>query len=131
MSKSVKPILLPDIPPPLAAYSPAMQAKGHAIHVSGILPVGRDGSTVGVGDVRAQAGYVLDTIRDILAVAGATMKDIAINQIFLRDMADYGAFNEVYKTYFPISPPARYCIRADLVKPEFLVEIVSTAYLDQ
>jgi aminoacrylate peracid reductase len=37
--------------------------------------------------------------------------------------------NEVYREYFPANPPARYCIRAELVKPEFLVEIASTAHL--
>ena len=37
--------------------------------------------------------------------------------------------NKVYREYFPADPPARYCIRADLVKPEFLVEIASIAHL--
>jgi aminoacrylate peracid reductase len=37
--------------------------------------------------------------------------------------------NEVYREYFPSNPPARYCIRADLVKPEFLVEIASIAHV--
>jgi aminoacrylate peracid reductase len=44
-------------------------------------------------------------------------------------MVDYAAMNTVYREYFPNEPPARYCIRADLVKPEFLVEIASTAHV--
>ena len=51
------------------------------------------------------------------------------NAIFLKDMADYAAMNAVYREYFPEQPPARYCIRADLVKPEFLVEIAATAHV--
>jgi aminoacrylate peracid reductase len=39
--------------------------------------------------------------------------------------------NEVYREYFPANPPARYCIRADLVKPEFLVEIASIAHVER
>ena len=51
------------------------------------------------------------------------------DHICLRDLGDYAAMNAVYAEYFPQDPPARYCIRADLVKPEFLVEIGSVAYL--
>ena len=57
------------------------------------------------------------------------MADIAYNMIFIKDLADYQAMNAVYAEYFPTEPPARYCIRADLVRPEFLVEISSIAYL--
>jgi aminoacrylate peracid reductase len=57
------------------------------------------------------------------------MAQIAFNQIFLKDLGDYAAMNKVYAEFFPSQPPARYCIRADLVKPEFLVEIASTVYL--
>ena len=53
----------------------------------------------------------------------------AFNQIFLKDLGDYAAMNEIYREFFPAQPPARYCIRADLVKPEFLVEIASVAHL--
>jgi aminoacrylate peracid reductase len=54
---------------------------------------------------------------------------VAFNHIFLKDLKDYAAMNEVYREYFPSSPPARYCIRADLVKPEFLVEVAAIAHL--
>ena len=76
----------------------------------------------------AQTHNVLESIRSVVEAAGGTMKDIAFNQIS-SPTSPYAAMNEVYREYFPIDPPARYCIRADLVKPEFLVEIVSTARL--
>lgn len=76
-----------------------------------------------------QTRAVLETIRSIVEAAGGSMADIVFNQIFLKDLADYGAMNSVYKEYFPSEFPARYCIRADLVRPEFLVEICSTAHL--
>ena len=49
---------------------------------------------------------------------------------FLKDLSHYRAMNEVYREYFPTDPPARYCIRADLVKSDFLGEIAATAHLD-
>lgn len=125
---SIKTIEPADAAPPLAPYSSGTRA-GNTIYVSGTLPIGKNGESVGVGDVEAQTRHVLDAIGRTLEAAGAGFKDIAFNQIFLKDLADYQKFNEVYREYFPENPPARYCIRADLVKPEFLVEIASTAYV--
>ncbi|MBY0437104.1 MAG: pyrimidine utilization protein C, partial [Burkholderiales bacterium] len=68
-------------------------------------------------------------IRSVVTAAGGSLADVAMNQIFLKDLSDYAAFNEVYREYFPGNHPARYCVRADLVKPEFLVEVAATAYL--
>lgn len=114
--------------PPLAPYSPGTRA-GNTVYVSGMLAMDSDGKLVGAGDVRAQTACVLDAIKAVVEAAGGSMADIAFNHIFLKDLADYAAMNEVYKQYFPANPPARYCIRADLVKPEFLVEISSVAHL--
>ena len=114
--------------PPLAPYSPGTKA-GSAVYVSGTLALDSAGNLVGKGDVKAQTRHVLETIKSVLETAGGSMRDITFNHIFLANMADYAAMNEVYREYFPERPPARYCIRADLVRPEFLVEIASIAHL--
>jgi aminoacrylate peracid reductase len=117
-------------PPPLAPYSPGAKA-GDAVYVSGMLALDSEGRMVGQGDVKIQTRQVLDSIKSVLEAAGGTMKDIVFNHIFLSDMSNYAAMNEVYREYFPTDPPARYCIRADLVKPGFLVEIASVAHLSR
>ncbi len=114
--------------PPLAPYSPGIKAGGF-IYVSGTLAVGPNGETLAVGDARAQTRIVLESIKSVIEAAGGTMKHVVFNQIFLKDLADYTAMNEVYREYFPENPPARYCIKADLVRPEFLVELATTAYV--
>jgi aminoacrylate peracid reductase len=114
--------------PPLAPYSPGTKASS-AVYVSGTLALDSAGNLVGKGDVKAQTRHVLETIKSVLETAGGSMRDITFNHIFLANMADYAAMNEVYREYFPDRPPARYCIRADLVRPEFLVEIASIAHL--
>jgi aminoacrylate peracid reductase len=124
----IKPVVPAGSPPPLAPYSPGARA-GNVLYVSGTLALDAASKVVGAGDVRAQTRHVLESIKSVLAATGGKMSDIAFNQIFLKDLADYAAMNEVYREYFPANPPARYCIRADLVKPEFLVEIASTAHL--
>jgi len=117
-------------PPPLAPYSPGIKA-GNTLYVSGTLPMDGTGVTVGVGDVRNQTRHVLESIRSVVEAAGGRMGDIAYNMIFLKDLADYAAMNEVYAEYFAERPPARFCIRADLVRPEFLVEITSILHLPE
>lgn len=114
--------------PPLAPYSPGTKASD-AVYVSGTLALDSSGKLVGAGDIRAQTRHVLETIKGVLEAAGGSLSDITFNHIFLTDMRDYAAMNEVYREYFPETPPARYCIRADLVRPEFLVEISSIAHL--
>lgn len=122
------PVIPPGSPPPLAPYSPGVVAD-NILYVSGILALDNDGKVIGAGDATTQTRVVLETIKSIVEAAGGSMADITFNQIFLKDLADYAAMNVVYKEYFPANFPARYCIRADLVRPEFLVEICSTAHL--
>jgi aminoacrylate peracid reductase len=114
--------------PPLAPYSPGVRA-GNNIYVSGMLAIDKYGKSIGIGDITAQTRHVLESVKAVIEAGGAKMSDIAYNAIILKDLADYAAMNKVYAEYFPNNPPARYCIKADLVKPEFLVEITCVAYL--
>lgn len=103
---------------------------GNHIYVAGMLATDPyDGSIVGVGDVEAQTRRVLDSVKAVIETAGGTMDDVVFNQIFLRDMVDYDRMNSVYVQYFPNLLPARFCVKAEMVKPEFLVEIVTTAVI--
>lgn len=122
------PVIPPGSPPPLAPYSPGVLAD-NILYVSGILALDNDGKVIGAGDATKQTRVVLETIKSIVEAAGGSMADVTFNQIFLKDLADYAAMNVVYKEFFPSNFPARYCIKADLVRPEFLVEICSTAHL--
>ncbi|WP_293875687.1 MULTISPECIES: Rid family hydrolase [unclassified Sphingomonas] len=118
----------PEFPTPIAPYSAGAKA-GNTVYVSGVLALGEGGVVLHPGDAAAQTRVVLDTIATTLAAAGARLTDVAMNHIFLKDFADYAAFNAVYAEYFPGAKPARYCIRADLVKPDCLVEIASVAHI--
>ena len=114
--------------PPLAPYSPGVKV-GETVYVSGVLSMDGNGNIVGLKDIKKQTRQVIETIKSVVETAGGSLSDIAFNQIFLADLSNYADMNEVYAEYFPNNPPARYCIRADLVKPEFLVEICSTAHI--
>ena len=124
-----QPVLPKGSPPPLAPYSPGYKSGGF-VCTAGMLALDASGNLVGEGDAGAQTRQVMENIKEILEEAGGSLEDIVYNMIFLKDLADYGAMNEVYATYFPNDPPARACIQAGLVKPEFLVEIAATAVVD-
>jgi len=122
------PVIPKGSPPPLAPYSPGVVAD-NILYVSGMLAMDTEGKTIGIGDAGAQCRAILEFIKSVVESAGGTMDDVVYNAIFLKDLKDYAAMNIVYKEYFSSPYPARYCIKADLVKPEFLVEISSTAHL--
>ena len=124
-----QPVLPKGSPPPLAPYSPGFRS-GQFVCTAGMLSMDAAGNVVGTGDVREQTRQVLENIRDVLEAAGGSLEDIVYNMIFLADLDDYQAMNEVYGSYFPENPPARACVQAGLVKPEFLVEIAATAVID-
>lgn len=123
------PVVPAGFPPPLAPYSPGTRA-GNAVYVAGTVAIDHDGNVVGRDDARAQTRHILETIGAVLKAAGGGLGDITFNQIFVSDYAHYADMNEVYAAFFPNDPPARYCVRAELVRPEFLVEIASIAHLD-
>ncbi len=116
----------PQAPPPLAPYSSATKGNG-MIFVSGTLAMDAEGNTIGVGDASAQTKAVLELVKSAIETGGGSLETVLFNHIFLKDLADYAAMNEVYREYFPAHRPARYTIQTPLVRPDFLVEIASVA----
>ena len=114
--------------PPLAPYSPGVKTGG-TVYVSGILAMDSDGIVVGLDNIKAQTKHVIESIQSVVEEAGGSLSDVAFNQIFLSDLNHYAEMNEVYGKFFGENPPARYCIKAELVRPEFLVEISSIAHV--
>lgn len=103
---------------------------GPTIYVAGMLSTDPySNEIVGHGDIAAQTRRVIENIKGVLEAAGASLEDVAMNHIFLRDMSDYAEMNKVYMSYFKAPRPARYCVKLDMVKPEFLVEIAAVAHV--
>jgi aminoacrylate peracid reductase len=112
----------------MAPYVPGSKV-GNTVYVAGTLALDADGKVAHVGDIKRQTRFTLESVKTVVEATGGTMADIVFNGIFIKDLADYKAMNEVYKEFFP-APPPRYCIRADLVLEEFLVEIYSIAHIE-
>ena len=114
---------------PTLPFSSAVKAGGF-IYVAGSIG---DGSTpLAVGDVRAQTKQTLDGIAKILKTAGSSLANAASVTVYLRNVADFAAMNEVYATYFPANPPARttVVVTQPLANADGLVEISMIAIPD-
>ena len=114
---------------PGAPYSPGTKA-GNLVFVAGMLALDASGQIVGRGDIAAQTRQALDNVKAIVEAGGGRMSDITKTTVYITDLANFAAMNEVYKTYFPSEPPARATVKADLVNPDFLVEIEAIAVIE-
>jgi reactive intermediate/imine deaminase len=102
---------------------------GNLLFIGGAVAANERGEIVGKGDIKAQARQALENIKAIVEAAGGTLRDVTRTTVYLTDLGNYNGMNEVYRTYFPVEPPARATVRVDLANPEFLIEIEATAVL--
>ncbi|WP_395517837.1 Rid family hydrolase [Pseudorhizobium flavum] len=113
---------------PIAPYVPG-SLVGETLYVAGTLAIGPSGETLHPGDIKGQTRFVIEQVLKVVEAAGGGAENIVYNAIFLKNREDYAAFNEVYAEFFGSNPPARYCVIAELVRDDFLVELVSTAHI--
>jgi len=97
-----------DAPAAVGPYSQGIRA-GDLIFVSGQLPMTPGGELI-TDDIAAAADRSLQNVRAVLEAAGASMSNVVKVTVFLADMGDFGAMNEVYKRYFTEPYPARAAI---------------------
>lgn len=83
-------------------------------------------------DIRLQTKAVIENVRDILAHAGASLRDIVEITTYLVNMDDFAAYNEVYGEYFDYDGPARTTVAVrELPHPHLLIEIRALAYMPE
>jgi 2-iminobutanoate/2-iminopropanoate deaminase len=115
-----KVILTSKGPRPQGVYSQAIVADGF-VFVAGQAAINPDTNTLESGDIRSEVRRTLQNIKGILEAAGSSLEDVVRVGVFLADMNDFGAMNEVYREFFPVDPPARTTVGAQL--PRIKVEI--------
>ncbi len=101
---------------PAGPYSHAIACKGTMLYVSGQGPVNPQTGQA-PGTFREAAVQTLANVKTIVEAAGATMADVVKVNAYLRDMADFPVFNEVYKTFFADPFPARTTVQSALAIP--------------
>jgi len=123
------PIYIPNAPKPIAPYSQAIKAGGF-VFVSGQIPIDPHTGTPNMTTIQEATTQVLDNIDAVLKAASLSLENIVKCQIFLKDMNDFSAMNEVYATYFPKNPPARECVQVGGLPNNATIEISCIAVAD-
>ena len=111
-----------DGPKAIGPYSQAIKANGF-VFVSGQVAIDPVTNTLLSGDVAFQTDRVLKNLRGILAAAGSSLDKVVRATVFLKNMNDFAAMNEVYGKYFTSAPPARSTVEVARLPKDVLVEI--------
>lgn len=115
-------ISTPDAPKAIGPYSQAIRANGF-VFISGQVAIDPATQQVISGDVAAQTERVLRNLSAILNAAGSGLEKVVRSTVFLKNMNDFAAMNEVYGKYFSAAPPARSTVEVARLPKDVLVEI--------
>ena len=109
-------------PKAIGPYSQAIRAAG-MIFTSGQIAIDPATQQVIAGDVAAQTDRVLKNLAAILHASGSSLDKVLRCTVFLKNIGDFGAMNEVYGRYFTQTPPARSSVEVARLPKDVLVEI--------
>jgi 2-iminobutanoate/2-iminopropanoate deaminase len=111
-----------DGPKAIGPYSQAIKANG-MVFLSGQIPLDPVTQQIISGDVAAQTDRVLQNLAGILKAAGSSLQQVVKTTVFLKNMSEFAAMNEVYGRYFTEAPPARSTVEVARLPKDVLVEI--------
>src|SRR6516225_957781 len=115
-------VLTDHSPKPIGPYSQAIRANGF-LYVSGQVALDpKTGELTGV-DIRQQTQRTLENVKGILEAAGSNLHHVVKTTVFLKDINDFSAMNEVYAKFFALAPPARSTVQVARLPKDALVEI--------
>jgi len=109
-------------PKAIGPYSQAVRANGF-IFVSGQIPLDPATGQLVEGDIASQTTRVIENMKAIVEAAGSSLNHVVKISVFLKDMNDFAAMNEVYARHFTTNPPARATIEASRLPRHVRVEM--------
>lgn len=109
-------------PKAIGPYSQAIRANGF-VFLSGQIPLDAVSQQVIAGDIAAQTSRVLTNIQGILEASGSSLAKVVKTTVFLKNMSEFGAMNDVYAKYFAKNPPARSTVEVARLPKDVSVEI--------
>lgn len=113
-------------PAAIGPYSQAIKA-GNLVFVSGQIPIIPETGETLQGDAAIQTRQVLNNLRNILDAAGTSLDRVVKTTIFMKDLNDYAAVNDVYKEFFQNEPPARAAVQVSRLPKDVAIEIEAIA----
>ena len=122
---SIEPVYTPQAPEPIGPYSQALFVSGNGqwLVCSGQIPVDPKTSQMVGSSVEEQTERVFKNIQAVLSAAKMDLKNVVKTTVFLKDMASFNSFNEVYSSYFKNHKPTRSCVEVSALPKDALVEM--------
>lgn len=117
----MKAVFTNDAPAAIGPYSQGIVVN-NMFYSSGQIPLKADGNLV-EGDVIDQTHQVFQNLKAVLQAANASLETVVKATVFIKDMEDFAAMNEVYGQYFADHKPARSCVEVARLPKDVLVEI--------
>jgi 2-iminobutanoate/2-iminopropanoate deaminase len=109
-------------PAAIGPYSQAIRV-GNLLFVSGQIPLDPATGEVVAGDIRAQTRQVMKNLAAIVEAAGSSLDRVAKTTVYLRDLGEFAAMNEVYAQFFGGEPPARATVQVARLPRDAAIEI--------
>jgi 2-iminobutanoate/2-iminopropanoate deaminase len=123
----MNPEIINPLEKPTPVLSPAVKI-GNVVYTAGQVGIDPKTDKLAGAGIQEQTRQVMDNIKMLIEAAGSSMDKVVKCLVFLTDMNDFQAMNDVYKSYFTSNPPARSCVKVDaLARPELIVEIEAIA----
>ena len=113
---------IPNAPAPIGPYSPAIIA-GNQLFVSGQIPLEPLSGTFKNETIEEATAQVMENLKNIIIAAGFTMNDVVKCSVFLKDLNNFSAVNQIYASYFSETPPARETVEISRLPMDAIVEI--------
>lgn len=108
-------------PAAVGPYSHAIDC-GDLVFLSGQVPLVPETGLIAAGDIVEQTRQMMTNIQAVLESCGLKFENVVKTTVFMTDLKDFTAFNEIYAEYFPSNPPARSCVQVAALPKGALVE---------
>lgn len=128
---NIKKILTEKAPAPIGPYSQAIVVDDKFLYTAGQGPMDPATGKIVEGDIKAQTRQVMKNLEAILVAGGASCASVVKTTVFLKDMNEFAAMNEIYAEFLGTSAPARSTIEAARLPRDIRVEIEAIAVIQK
>jgi 2-iminobutanoate/2-iminopropanoate deaminase len=129
--KNIQKILTEKAPAPIGPYSQAVLVDGKFLYTAGQGPMDPISSKIVEGGIKEQTRQVMQNLEAILLAGGASLASVVKTTVFLKDMNEFAAMNEVYAEFLGAAAPARSTVEAARLPRDIRVEIEAVAVIEK